>query len=120
MAEANKQEWHVPLPQSVMVERRGPIAIVTLNRPAKRNALNDELVLALQTFFRSVPQDVRAVVITGAGGHFSGGLDLNELREATIVESFHTSQIGQRLNDTVQFCTAPVIVVLQGAVIGWI
>jgi hypothetical protein len=38
MAEANKQEWHVPLPQSVMVERRGPIAIVTLNRPAKRNA----------------------------------------------------------------------------------
>jgi enoyl-CoA hydratase/carnithine racemase len=118
MNDTTDHSWPVPLPASVKVERRGSIAIVTLNRPAKRNSLNDELVLGLQTFFSSVPDEVRGIVMTGAGGHFSGGLDLNELRETTVAESFHTSQIGQRLNDTVQFCKAPVVVVLQGAVIG--
>jgi enoyl-CoA hydratase/carnithine racemase len=56
--------------------------------------------------------------LTRAGANFSTGPDLNELRETTVVENFRTSKIGQQLNDAVQFCTVPVIAVLQGAVIG--
>lgn len=111
-------DWPVSLPSCISVERRGNIALLTLNRPEKRNALNDELVLGLQAFFSSIPEDIRGVVMSGAGGNFCAGLDLNELKEASITESFGTAQIGQRLNDTIQFCKVPVIAVLNGAVIG--
>jgi enoyl-CoA hydratase/carnithine racemase len=54
------KNWPLPLPPSVKVERQNQIAVVSLNRPEKRNALNDELVLGLQTVFSSVPEEVRA------------------------------------------------------------
>ena len=113
-----KTEWPVSLPPCVRVERQGGIAIVTLNRPQKRNSLSDELVLGLQTFFSSIPRDVQAVVMKGAGEHFCAGLDLNEIKEAGTADNFETCAIGQRLNDTIQFCKVPVIAVLHGAVIG--
>jgi enoyl-CoA hydratase/carnithine racemase len=102
----------------VQVERRDNIVVLTLNRPDKRNALSDELVLGLQAFFSSIPADVQGVVVHGAGEHFCAGLDLNELKETSVADSFETAQIGQRLNDTVQFCKVPVVAVLHGAVIG--
>jgi len=108
----------VALPSCVQVEMRDTIAVVTLNRPEKRNSLSDELVLGLQTFFSSIPSHVQAVVMNGAGENFCAGLDLNELKESSVTESFETSKIGQRLNDTVQFCKVPVVAVLHGAVIG--
>lgn len=110
--------WPINLPASIKVERRGEIALVTLNRPEKRNALSDEVVLGLTSLFSSIPADIKGVVLSGAGGNFTAGLDLNELKEATVVESFETSQIGQRLNDAVQYCKVPVIAVLNGACIG--
>lgn len=110
--------WPVPLPDCLRVERRGVIAIVTLNRPEKRNSLSDDLVLGLQTFFSTVPREVQAIVMNGAGEHFCAGLDLNEIKEASTAENFETCAIGQRLNETVQFCKVPVIAVLHGAVIG--
>ncbi|MCK9512683.1 MAG: crotonase/enoyl-CoA hydratase family protein [Pigmentiphaga sp.] len=115
---APAHDWPVPLPDCIRVERHGNLAVLTLDRPAKRNALNDDLVLALQAFFSTIPRDVQGVVMRGAGEHFCAGLDLNELKETTTAESFETSIIGQRLNDTVQFCRVPVIAVLHGAVIG--
>ena len=114
----DKAAWPIPLPDCVHVERRGGIAILTLNRPDKRNALSDELVLGLQAFFSTIPADVQGVVMRGAGDNFCAGLDLNELKETKTAESFETCMIGQRLNDTVQFCKVPVIAVLHGAVIG--
>src|SRR5437879_3758687 len=114
----NTAAWPEALPSCLSVERRGSIAVLTLNRPEKRNALSDELVLGLQTFFSSIPSDVQGVVMHGAGDNFCAGLDLNELKETNVAESFETSKIGQRLNDTVQFCKVPVIAVLHGAVIG--
>ena len=117
MSNAEKT-WPVPLPDCVGIERRGGVVIVTLDRPDKRNALSDELVLGLTAFFSTIPDDVHGVVMHGAGGNFCAGLDLNELKEKSVADSFQTSQIGQRLNDTVQYCRVPVIAVLQGAVIG--
>ena len=111
-------EWPVVLPSCLRVSRRGDIAILTLDRVTKRNALSDELVLGMQTFFSSIPADVKGVVMHGAGDDFCAGLDLNELKETTTAESFETSIIGQRLNDTIQFCKVPVVAVVHGAVIG--
>src|SRR5262245_581835 len=57
----------------VLFERRGAAAWITLNRPAVRNALSRDLNLRLQEIARDLEPDdaVRAVVITGAGGHAS-------------------------------------------------
>lgn len=66
----------------LLVERLGDIAIVTLNRPEKRNALSPEMVVRLATFWEEVSRDddVRAIVVTGAGQQaFSSGGDLGSL-----------------------------------------
>lgn len=114
----NIETWPVELPDCLNVSRQGAVAVVTINRPAKRNSLSDQLVLGLQTVFSNIPEEVRAVVLRGEGDHFCAGLDLNSLKETDIVGGFCTSEIGQRLNDTVQYCRVPVVSVLHGAVIG--
>lgn len=114
----NKSDWPIQLADCLGLERVGDIAVLSLARAHKRNALNDELVVGLQSFFASIPADVRGVVMQGTEGNFCAGLDLNELKESSVQESFHTSRIGQALNDAVQFCKVPVVAVLQGAVIG--
>ncbi len=118
VTQTNTMGWPVPLPACLTVAMDEDIAVLTMNRAAKHNALNDELVMGMQAFFATIPSYVKGVVIHGAGENFCAGLDLNELKETTTAESFETSMIGQRLNDTVQFCKVPVIAVLHGAVIG--
>ncbi|MEL6233045.1 MAG: crotonase/enoyl-CoA hydratase family protein [Pseudomonadota bacterium] len=110
--------WPVPLPDCVAVKSEGDIAHIALNRPAKRNALSDELVLGLTAAFSNLPSDAKAVILSGEGGHFCAGLDLNELRDTTTMEGFHNSFIGQGLNTVIQYCKVPVVAVLQGAVVG--
>jgi enoyl-CoA hydratase len=66
----------------MLVERLAEVAIVTLNRPEKRNALSPEMVVKLAAFWDEVAQDdeVRAIVVTGAGDQaFSSGGDLGSL-----------------------------------------
>ena len=64
----------------VLVERRGPAAWVTLNRPDKLNAMNVEVVRTLRRTFEEVENDdtVKVVVLTGAGRAFSAGYDIAE------------------------------------------
>ena len=63
---------------SVLYERRGPIAVVTMNRPRYRNAQNAKMTAALDAAFaRAVSDDeVKVVVLAGAGAHFSAGHDI--------------------------------------------
>jgi enoyl-CoA hydratase len=66
----------------ILVERRDGVAIVTLNRPEKRNALSPEMIVRLAGFWREVAQDdaIRVIVVTGAGTQaFSSGGDLGAL-----------------------------------------
>ena len=64
----------------VLSERHGAVALVTINRPATRNALSGEVAAALHEALvaAAADRDVRAVVLTGAGGAFSAGADLKE------------------------------------------
>jgi enoyl-CoA hydratase/carnithine racemase len=107
-----------PLPDSLHVEVDGEIAVMRLNRPAKRNALNDPTVLGLGQFFTALPKGVRAVVIHGAGDHFCAGLDLSELEDRDVVDGVMHSRMWHRALDELQFGTVPVVAVLHGAVVG--
>ena len=106
------------LPDSLHAEQVGPVLVVRLTRPAKRNALNDATVLGLERIFTSIPDGVGAVVLRGEGDHFCAGLDLSELRDRDAVEGVFHSRMWHRVFDSIQFGSVPVIAALHGAVIG--
>ncbi len=73
--------------QTVLFERRGPAAWLTLNRPEKLNAMNGEMVRELRERLTAIEDDetVKVVVLTGAGRAFSAGYDISEEVGDTIV-----------------------------------
>jgi enoyl-CoA hydratase/carnithine racemase len=103
---------------SLDLGRDGDVAIVRLNRPEKRNALDDPTIHALQAFFAQPPEGVRAVVLCGAGEHFCAGLDLSELRARSAAEGLAHSRMWHRAFEEVQFGDVPVVAVVHGAVVG--
>jgi len=102
----------------VGMEIENDIAIVRLNRPAKRNALNDSAILALETTFRSLPSGVKAAVLHGTGEHFSAGLDLSELVDSDLNHGVEHSRMWHRAFEAIEFGRTPVVSALHGAVVG--
>lgn len=100
------------------VEIAGGVMTVGINRPLKRNALDDATILALDACFQAIPSGVRVALIHGVGEHFCAGLDLSELTERDTTEGLMHSRLWHRAFDKVQFGPVPVIAALQGAVIG--
>lgn len=100
------------------IELAGPVAHVRLNRPAKRNAINDALVQQLQTAMVNLPTSVGAAVLSGEGEHFCAGLDLSELSERSVAEGIHHSRLWHGVMDSLQFGRVPIVSVLHGAVVG--
>ena len=96
----------------------GKVLHIRLNRPAKRNAISDTLIQQLHTAFIQLPAEVRAVVISGEGGHFCAGLDLAELVERDIHGAVLHSRMWHAAFDAMQFGRVPVVAVLHGAVVG--
>src|SRR5947209_11598423 len=100
------------------IERSGAVLAVGLNRPAKRNALNDGIIHEIGERFSHIPDGIGAVVIHGVGDHFSSGLDLSELTDHDATEGLRHSQMWHRVFDRIQYSRVPVIAALKGAVIG--
>jgi enoyl-CoA hydratase/carnithine racemase len=100
------------------VEQAGPIVHMRLARPAKRNAINDQLIAELHTAFINLPADARVAVVSGEGEHFCAGLDLAEVAERSVAEGIVHSRGWHAAFEQVQFGRVPVIAVLQGAVVG--
>ena len=96
----------------------GAVAHLTMARPDKRNALNDRLLGAIDDFFRSPPEGVRVVVISGGGGNFSSGLDLSEHVHREPADVMRHSRRWHEVMDRIQFGGLPVVAVLEGAVMG--
>jgi len=78
---AQQAATHARLPDLLMRETIGPVAVLTLNRPAARNSLSEGLIAALHEALHSLRDDkhIRAVVIAATGTVFSSGHDLKEL-----------------------------------------
>jgi enoyl-CoA hydratase/carnithine racemase len=111
-------ELGAKLPESLQLLINGPVAVLRLNRAAKRNALNDITVLGLEAFFLDPPADVRAVVLDADGKHFSAGLDLSELTKRDTMGALQHSRMWHRIFDRIERGGLPVVSVLKGAVVG--
>jgi len=103
----------------LLVERRGGVVTATLNRPEKRNALDSRSFAALHDLFVDVARndDDRVVVLTGAGGAFSSGGDLDPAAPsgddvATTMRRF--GRAARSLHD----CPKPVIAAVDGVAVG--
>lgn len=105
-------------PQDLQIEHRGDVAVVRLNRGAKRNALSDGLIQAIRDAFQNLPDGIRAAVLDGSGDHFCAGLDLSELRERDAGAGMHHSRMWHAALEQVQFGPVPVVAALHGAVVG--
>lgn len=106
------------LPDSLRAEHRDGIAILTLNRPHKRNAIDEEMIAGIHTFFSTLPDSTRSVLVHGEGEHFSAGLDFTDLGETDATQGVMHSRSWHRTFDLIQFAEVPVIAVLKGAVVG--
>lgn len=104
--------------ENLKIEVHAAIAVLTLNRPAKRNAMSDALLAEIDGFFRMPPSGVRVAVITGAGGHYCAGLDLSEHVARDAEGTMHHSRGWHDVMDRVQGSGLPVVSALSGAVIG--
>ncbi|TNB48548.1 crotonase/enoyl-CoA hydratase family protein [Martelella lutilitoris] len=100
------------------VEIDGPVATLTMNRPEKRNAMCDALLDALDAFFSKPPQDIRVIILTGAGGHYCSGLDLAEHVARDAEGTMYHSRNWHRVMERIQFSGLPVVSAMFGAVIG--
>ena len=102
----------------IELEVRGTVAVVRLNRPTKRNAISDALILGLRDVFENLPGTVRAAVLDGTGEHFCAGLDLSEIQERDAGQGVHHSRMWHNALEAIQYGPVPVIAALHGAVVG--
>jgi (methylthio)acryloyl-CoA hydratase len=100
------------------LEIRGKVAVITLTRPSKRNALNDGLIFAIRDVFEGLDPNVRAAVIHGEGDHFCAGLDLSELKERDAGQGVHHSRSWHHALECLQYGPVPVVAAMHGAVVG--
>ena len=106
---------------NLLVDRDGPVAIVTINRPRVLNALNSETLDELRRVVLDLKQDdgVRAIVVTGAGEKaFVAGADINELAVLSPAGGREHALAGQHVFDLIQNLGKPVIAAINGFALG--
>jgi enoyl-CoA hydratase len=107
--------------QNLLLDRESGVAVVTINRPDKRNALNAATLDELRRAILEIKHDdsVRAVVLTGAGDKaFVAGADINELAVQTPVSGREHARTGQHVFDLLEHLGKPVIAALNGVALG--
>ncbi|HVH05491.1 MAG TPA: enoyl-CoA hydratase-related protein, partial [Myxococcota bacterium] len=104
----------------VLLERKGPVALLTLNRPDVLNALSTDLLVALRDTVRSLDGDggVRALVLTGAGRAFAAGADIAEMRKMTPLEGERFSRLGHEAFAALEALPIPTIAAVNGFALG--
>jgi len=106
---------------TLLIENRGAVRILTLNRPEKRNALNTELTRALLEAIRAADADesVGALVLTGAGPGFCAGADLSEFKGLKDPEAAATrAELTMQLHLSFSKISKPIITAVNGAAMG--
>ena len=103
----------------VLYDASDGIARITLNRPDKRNALNDELIEGMKDALRRANDDsqVRVVILSGAGDDFCSGADLAALQKissATVAENLTDAQSLMELFLLIRTINVPVIAAVRG------
>jgi enoyl-CoA hydratase len=83
-----------PAAQHLLVERDGPVVILTMNRPERRNALSPSMMQAMGEAWDEVNAnpDIRVAILTGAGGSFCAGADLHAMTQSHPGDAFERSE----------------------------
>jgi enoyl-CoA hydratase/carnithine racemase len=102
----------------VLLRHDGPAAVLTLNRPDKRNAISLPMIRRLDERIAALPESTRVIVLAAHGEHFSAGLDLGEVPDMSAAQGVHHSRAWYAVFERLQFGRVPVIAVLHGAVVG--
>jgi enoyl-CoA hydratase len=106
---------------NLLVERDGPVTIITFNRPKVLNALNAQTFTELRAAIEAAAVDdsVRVLILTGSGEKaFVEGADINELSVQTPVGGRDRARHGQRLFDRIERFGKPVIAAVNGFALG--
>ena len=98
----------------------GGVAVVTINRPEKKNALTFAMRGQVQTVFQQLQDDmnVRVIVFTGAGADFSAGADIGEMGAGGVPGSLLKMRLLHRMVRAVASTNKPVIAAVRGVCIG--
>ena len=108
--------------ENILIEKQDNIAVVTINRPTKLNALNKATIQELHDGFKALNEDktVKAIIITGSGEKaFVAGADIAEFANFSISEGQQLATEGQELLfDFVQNLSTPVIAAVNGFALG--
>jgi enoyl-CoA hydratase len=106
---------------ALLYEKREGIGTVTLNRPAKLNTLNAQMVEELRACFGSIQDDpeVRVVVLTGAGEKaFTAGVDIAELAELSAISGKDFARRGHEVLGLIESLGKPVLAAVNGYALG--
>ncbi|HEV8360842.1 MAG TPA: enoyl-CoA hydratase-related protein [Candidatus Thermoplasmatota archaeon] len=111
------QPWHIP---RVQLERRGAVAILTIDRPEALNALNREVLRDLIAATEEVDRDpsLHCMVLTGAGKAFIAGADIGIMAEVSALESREYTKLGQKAARKLERMEKPVIAAVNGFAFG--
>ena len=108
----------MPDSETVLLDRDGDVATITVNRPDAMNSLNTEVLEALLATIEEA-SDARVLVLTGAGEKaFVGGADIAYMSELSVAEAQDYAELGHRVTDAVETFPGPVIAAVNGYAFG--
>jgi enoyl-CoA hydratase/carnithine racemase len=129
-AGAPQENYHITLPVKdytpvhFKLEVEGKTAVVTLNRPDRKNPLTFHSYAELRDFFRALQfeEEVKTVVVTGAGGNFCSGGDVFEIIEPLLSRDMpglmqFTRMTGE-LVKAMRACPQPIVAAIDGVCVG--
>jgi len=107
--------------KNILFEIKNNIGFITINRPDKLNALNDETLDDLKKCFSGIKEDyaVNVVIISGTGEKaFVAGADISEIHKLNVVAAKHFSEKGQSIFNMIEKLGKPVIAAVNGYALG--
>ena len=106
--------------QTIRMEKRAGIGYLTLNRPQVRNAFSREMIDELQQVLAGIDKDneIRVLIITGAGQAFQAGADISELRAMQPMDILRWNEGIVPINAALEKLRQPVIAAINGAALG--
>ena len=107
--------------KKVLVEKEGPVAVLTINNPKALNALSTAVLQDLEEAVNDVKNDddIYAVIITGAGSKsFVAGADIAEMKDKTVEEAAQYGAFGNKVFRAIETMEKPVIAAINGFALG--
>jgi len=106
---------------NILLDIKGSVATVILNRPQRLNVLNQETLLELDNAFQIIAKNENVSVVVWRSNSmkmFTAGADIREMREKTVLEAIEFARLGHKIGHTIERDLPPVIAVLNGFVFG--